>query len=755
MKTNRSNDLFRNQPTAKWIEGIPTGNGILGVMAWGGPDELVLSLDRNDLWYEGSPQTTRRITAGALVLACGPGSRFEEGLDLAEAVAYRTTGRHRIEWFVHALEPVVCLRVRPTLRRWAFRWQPPALWNQAATDQARYSQGLDGKTGPITRPFAGRCRSESGVQDGLALMRFDIDGQPHVLVGVRACQSGETVPIRRKREGFEIVARAGQELLLLVSVWSPNRHPETGAREAVAELAARRPADWTALRVGHRTWWREFWSRSDVRLSNPVLERLWRLGTYHLGSCARPDTLPVALQGVWGADGVPPWTGGYFWDLNVQTTYWPIYTGNHLEMGHALYDWYRDKLPRGREYVREVFGADGFAIPAYHGPECAFTVTPSCKEGTFVGDAAWVCHDFWQHYRYTRDTQFLRTHCHPVFREHLKFARHLWKKGRDGRYHIEHAFSPEINFLATPECPCRDTGYEIAMARFLAEAYLETLRLLGERPDDLARWAKDFLRHVVGYPTARTTGSNYYWPEDPAVPDFFVEWPGLETQMSHRHFSHLMMIYPLGEIHRFSPYRQLRCAQNSMHLLTLRGPGGWAGFSFPWASLLATHAAWPQRMPVHMLEEFAKGSVVPFNGLSLNEDHRRLGIHCQTGPFGPYHLENFTLEAGMIAVTAVQDLLLHAAGERLVFGGGMPSELDGEFRGLRSPFGDVVSGRIEGGRLISADVTSQRTGPRHWALSSTAADWKVKTAAGVEHPKNRSVVTVRLEAGEIGTVRRA
>jgi hypothetical protein len=128
---------------------------------------------------------------------------------------------------------------------------------------------------------------------------------------------------------------------------------------------------------------------------------------------------------------------------------------------------------------------------------------------------------------------------------------------------------------------------------------------------------------------------------------------------------------------------------------------------------------------------------------------------CQTGPFGPFHLDNFTLEPSMIAVTAVQDILLHAAGKHLVFAGGASPELDGEFQGLRSPFGDIVAGRIEGGRLVSAELISERKGVRHWALDGIAANWKLKTAAGVKQQKGKSLVSVQLEKGEVCSLRRA
>ena len=35
----RCHNLKRLQPASRWLDGIPTGNGFMGAMAWGGPDE--------------------------------------------------------------------------------------------------------------------------------------------------------------------------------------------------------------------------------------------------------------------------------------------------------------------------------------------------------------------------------------------------------------------------------------------------------------------------------------------------------------------------------------------------------------------------------------------------------------------------------------------------------------------------------------------------------------------------------------------
>lgn len=66
-----------------------------------------------------------------------------------------------------------------------------------------------------------------------------------------------------------------------------------------------------------------------------ALQKQYNNEMYKFGSAAREDSYPISLQAVWTADNgmLPPWKGDYHHDLNTQLSYWPAYTGNHLQEG--------------------------------------------------------------------------------------------------------------------------------------------------------------------------------------------------------------------------------------------------------------------------------------------------------------------------------------------------------------------------------------------------------------------------------------
>lgn len=52
--------LTLEAPIDRWDDGVPLGNGALGVLVWGEGRTLRFSLDRGDLWDERTPETLKR-----------------------------------------------------------------------------------------------------------------------------------------------------------------------------------------------------------------------------------------------------------------------------------------------------------------------------------------------------------------------------------------------------------------------------------------------------------------------------------------------------------------------------------------------------------------------------------------------------------------------------------------------------------------------------------------------------------------------
>ena len=162
---------------------------------------------------------------------------------------------------------------------------------------------------------------------------------------------------------------------VLTGAWSISSiYPETeagsvacGRGNELAPVSAAHALKRTFARdlESHMAWWKAYWARSTVSLPDPVLEKQWFLETYKFGAASRRGAPPVTLQAVWTADdgSLPPWKGDFHNDLNTQLSYWPCYSGNHLEEGLAFLDWLWAIKPRCEEYTKRYFGVEGLNVP--------------------------------------------------------------------------------------------------------------------------------------------------------------------------------------------------------------------------------------------------------------------------------------------------------------------------------------------------------------------------------------------------------
>lgn len=83
---------------------------------------------------------------------------------------------------------------------------------------------------------------------------------------------------------------------------------------------------------------------------------------------------------------------------------------------------------------------------------------------------------------------------------------------------------------------------------------------------------------------------------------------------------------------------------------------------------------------------------------------------------------------------------------------GAAPELHGEFRGLRSSSGELLSGVIENGKLVTAELNCERSGTRRFAVDSEPSDWQCSLPAfRREEHAGHTIMTAEVTKG--GTCR--
>ena len=168
---------------------------------------------------------------------------------------------------------------------------------------------------------------------------------------------------------------------------------------------------------------------------------------------------------------------------------------------------------------------------------------------------------------------------------------------------------------------------------------------------------------------------------------------------THRHFSHVMCLYPLHLIN-YDTDEHKRIYENTLlHLETL-GTGQWVGFSFAMSAALYAMAK-KGNAAGERLTQFCRGFVGE-NGFHLNGDYKHYG-------YTRFHYRPFTLESLFGFCDALQEMLMqdHEGGIELF--PAVPDEWKNrtvEFKSLRSRGGMLVSAKLINGVLARLSVES-------------------------------------------------
>jgi len=681
-------DLVWEAPPVEWLTGIPLANGHIGANIWGDGSPLKITLDKYDCWElrEQTPdpeifnyQNLRRLV--------------EAGAE--ETAQWDMVKRWRIDEKPHPTRlpmPRVELdipgaddfRARLHLQRGTARGSVECkgggiVWNAFVPDEANLLL-IEFETSGAAKLPKVTCsldHLEDEAKETLEAWGYEkpetgtADHGSHWL-RLKFPAGGEYAVAWRMQE----TERGG---VLAVALQS---HHDADKPVPAALKLVREP-DVATLRASHEAWWRDWWRTSWLTIPDAMLENLWYAEMYKLGCSSRPGGLPITLQGLWTADGVmPPWSGDYHLDMNVQESYWPVYTSNHLDAGLPLYDNFTQCLPRWREECEEFFGFegiwstcaiayDGSHVHGYHGVEY------------WPGNAAWLAHHYWLHWLYSRDDDFLREQALPMMRGAMLTYMNLLEPDEGGTLHLPLGYSPEWGEGSVKRYG-RDPSCDIALIRWLGESLLEATAHLDIADKERVRWQKT-LRNLADYPRDGTglkiTAEDELWE-------------------SHRHHSHLMAIHPLGTLTREDPDEN-SLIQRSITHLTEMGTGRWTGWAFPWASLIASRAglgnmAWDMLRRYHAF-------MMP-NSLHVNGDYRAFGHACA-------RYKPMTLEAGFAAAAAIMEMLLQSWGGTIRLFPTVPDRWDNAyFEDLRAEGAFLVSAQMLDGVVSCTRIASEAGG---------------------------------------------
>lgn len=671
-----------------WDEALPLGNGIIGCLIYEN-EPIRLSLDRVDLWdNRPNPTTTEKgftfknlvnlvksgkeddwkehtrlfddifsdtpyptkLTAGRIELDFGTkGGDISYEIDICRAIAnVKLCDKTRIEIFISATDKIGVAKI-----------------------YGKFNCNLHIPL-YISGDENGRCGNYSGIGE------TDIDACLHY---------PKITPKRDERfiyyrqptltdfeYGIVVYEKQCVDHVELYFTVATNRdYKGDFIAGAKTDLLEKSNLGYESLKGKHIAWWKKYWNKSEISIYDENLEKTYYRSYYLFASCSRKGYYPMPLQGVWTADNdsLPPWKGDYHHDTNTELSYQSYLKANRLDEGRVFIDYLWNLKSTFNKFAKDFFGVNGILLPSCStldgkamGGWSQYSLSPTMT--------IWAAQSFDEFYLYTGDKTFLKERAYP-FLKGVGDAIYELLEERNGKLYLPLSSSPEIFDNTRKSYLKPNSNFDLALMRYLYKTlskYENILKIDGRSEEILGKLDEIAI------------------DKD----DIILLDSTQKLEVTHRHFSHLMCLYPLHLIN-YDTDEHKRIYQRNLFEIERLGMGFWVGFSYAMCSQIYAMANMGNAA-YEKLHQFARGFVAD-NGFHLNGDFKNYGYTSS-------HYRPFTLEALFGYCDALQEMLLQEHQGYVHLFPAIPEEWkkrEISFKKLRTYGGVLVSAKAKDGCL--------------------------------------------------------
>ncbi|WP_183561019.1 glycosyl hydrolase family 95 catalytic domain-containing protein [Mucilaginibacter sp. SP1R1] len=606
--------LHYDKPASIWEETLPLGNGRLGMMPDGGVTNEKIVLNDITLW-SGSPQDAnnydaykklpeikqlllagKNVEAQALIdkdFVCkGPGSggaqwgcyqllgdldlkfdykevdgapvkftNYQRELSLNKAVAgcsYEVNGvTYKREYFTSFGDDVDMIRLTAD-----------------KPGQLNFSINLSRPERSVTNTADNTLQMQGRLDNGT-----DGNGMQY-LANVKARLTGGSLT----KTANSLIVKNATEVIIYIAAATDFKNADF-KQKVKQDLASAMKKSYALQKQEHIANYQKLFNRVDINLGatgenqettdqqlisfhkEPIKNKdlpvlFFQFGRYLSISSTRVGLLPPNLQGLWANQTHTPWNGDYHLDVNVQMNHFPVEVANLSELNLPLVELVRGLVKNGERTAKAYYNADGWVAHVITNVWGWTEPGESASWGVTKAGSGWLCSNIWDHYAFTNDKAYLKS-IYPILKGSAQFySSILVKDPKTGWMVTAPSSSPENSFYlpdGSHASICIGATIDNQIMRELFANVITASETLGT--DAAFRdTLKLRLKQIPPAGVINKDGRIQEWLEDYK-----------ETELQHRHISHLYGIYPASLI---TPDGTPELAEAAKKTLNVRGDDG-------------------------------------------------------------------------------------------------------------------------------------------------------------------------------------
>ncbi|MFC2136957.1 glycoside hydrolase N-terminal domain-containing protein [Bacteroidota bacterium] len=607
-QNNNELKLWYNQPANDWNEALPIGNGRLGAMVFGNPQQEHLQLNEETVWAGGphnnvNEESRKYIPKVRELIFEG---KYAEAQKLANekiknpinGMPYQPVGDIFINMHGHenytnyyrelnienAITSVSYQVDDVTYKREIF---------SSFTDQVIIVRLTADKPNMISSDISLASLQDQSIQiknekiilSGISSAHEGVEGKVNFNVQVLPKIINGTL----EYTDTNIIIKNADIATLYISIGTNfinyNDISGNSEKKAITYLESSLQKNYKDVKNDHIAFYKNYFNRvkldlgttdsvknpTDLRIkqfkqgNDPQLATLYfQYGRYLLISSSQPVGQPANLQGIWNHLLNPPWESKYTININFEMNYWPSEITNLPELAQPMFQLIKDLSETGKESASVLYGARGWV--AHHNTDIwrVTGIFDLAFYGLWQSGSSWLTQHLWQHYLFSGDSGFLAEN-YPIMKSAAQFYLDvLIEEPNTGYLVVCPSNSPENKYLGLASASA-GTTMDNQLLFDLFSNVIHSTEILNIDPD-FADTLKSTLQEIAPMQIGQYN----------QLQEWLYDWD--DTSDHHRHVSHLYGLYPSNQI---SPYRTPELFEAAKNSLIYRGDES-TGWSMGW-----------------------------------------------------------------------------------------------------------------------------------------------------------------------------
>lgn len=314
----------------------------------------------------------------------------------------------------------------------------------------------------------------------------------------------------------------------LICVIGNNDKPDFGKADEIFENL------WS-VRAAHDDFWHNFYTKSFLEIDDEEVDKFWWIQLYKCACATRSGKRIYDTSGPW-LDNFTAWPAAW-WNLNIELHYSLLYPANHLEIAVSLPETILNHIDELRNNVPEKYRNGRYITVGRNTTEslstpCGIPEIDGKEIELELGNILWALHNCYVHFSSAADDDALKGEFFDNLKNSASYIVNYLVKEDDGKYHLPPTTSPEYPGVHW------DCNYTLSLLFWALKTLLELDGKYGINDGEVAS-LKEYFNNLAPFPYDEKQG--------------FLIGRDSPLAMSHRHYSHLLMIYPL---HLLDEYKE-------------------------------------------------------------------------------------------------------------------------------------------------------------------------------------------------------